>query len=258
MARQVERLSSAKVKHAKPGLHPDGGGLYLQVTAGKGNQMLNKSWLFRFKLKGKTRWMGLGSLNAIGLSEARERAAECRKQLDADKDPIEERNAVRLEREASTSDSMTFKRCATLYMAAHEAGWKSEAHRRQWPQSLRDHVYPVLGDVPVDQIETELIMQVLTPLWPAKPETASRVRSRIELVLDWATVRKFRKGENPARWRGHIKHLLPSTAKIKVVDHYSAMPYEALPAFLVELRKVEATPTGKGARISHPGGLQNG
>jgi hypothetical protein len=135
--------------------------------------------------------MGLGSLNAIGLGEAREKAAECRKQLDAGKDPIEARDAARAEREAPVSDSMTFERCATLYIAAHEAGSKSEAHRRQWPQSLRDHVFPVLGNAPVNQIDTDMVMKVLGPIWAMKTETASRVRSRIELVLDWATGEKL-------------------------------------------------------------------
>jgi integrase len=137
---------------------------------------------------------------------------------------------------------MTFQHCAVAYMAAHEAGWKSAAHRRQWPQSLRDHVYPLLGNTPIDQIGLDDVLAVLTPLWTAKPETASRVRSRIELVLDWAKVRGHRSGENPARWRGHLKHLLPSPAKVKIERHYSAMPYQALPGFVVRLRAVEATP----------------
>jgi integrase len=239
MARKIDLLSTAKIKHARPGLHHDGGGLYLQVTTGKDGTN-NKSWLFRFKLNGKPRWMGLGSIHTIGLGDARDAADAARKLVLAGKDPVAERNVERARREPAP-ESMTFERCAVLYMAAHEKGWKSAVHRRQWTQSLRDHVYPTLGSMPVDLIDLNAVLAVLTPLWTAKPETASRVRSRIELVLDWARVREYRSGENPARWRGHLKHLLPSTAKVKAVRHHSAMPYEALPTFLVELRKVKST-----------------
>jgi integrase len=238
MTRRVERLSSAKVKHAKVGLHPDGGGLYLQVTASKDGS-LNKSWVFRFARDGRERRMGLGSLSTFGLGEARDKAAECRKRLDADEDPIEARNAERSQR-VSPSVSMTFERCAIAYMAAHEASWRSAKHHQQWQQSLRTHVYPVIGGTVVDQIDLNKVLAVLTPIWTAKPETASRIRSRIELVLDWAKVRGYRDGDNPARWRGHLKHLLPSTTKVKAKEHYAAMPYEALPVFLSELRKVES------------------
>jgi integrase len=239
MARQVDRLSSAKVKHAKPGMHPDGGGLYLQVTVGKDDQV-NKSWVFRYALKGKERRMGLGSINTIGLGEARDAAEAARKLIVAGKDPIDERDGAREAAQSAKSKSETFERCAMLYMADHEKGWRSAVHARQWRQSLRDHAFPVLGGMPVDQIDTDAVMKVLAPIWAAKPETASRVRSRIELVLDWATVRKFRNGDNPARWRGHIKHLLPAPSKVRAVANHSAMPYEALPAFLARVRGREA------------------
>jgi integrase len=241
MARQIDRLSSAKVKHARPGLHPDGGGLYLQVTVGKDGNV-NKSWVFRYALRGRERRMGLGSINTIGLGEAREAAEAARKLVLAGQDPIDERNGAREAARSPESKSKTFERCATLYMAAHEAGWRSSVHARQWRQSLRDHVFSVLGGMPVDQIDTDAVMKVLTPIWATKSETASRVRSRIELVLDWARVNGYRSGENPARWRGHIKHLLPARSKVKAVKNHSAMPYEALPAFLARVRVREAVP----------------
>jgi integrase len=238
--RQIDRLSSAKVKNAKPGLHPDGGGLYLQVTISK-NGHLNKSWVFRFARDGRERRMGLGSLNTFGLGEARERAAECRKRLEAGKDPIEERDAERTERKAPASESLTLEQCAIAYIAAHEAGWRNAKHRGQWRTSLRDFAYPVFGALPVDQIDTALVMEALAPLWADRIDTGTRVRARIEAILDWARVKGYRSGENPARWRGHLDHLLAKPSKAKRVVHHAAMPYADLPSFLVELRKVKTT-----------------
>jgi integrase len=237
MARKVEQLSTAKVKHAKPGLHHDGGGLYLQVTTGK-DRAINKSWLFRFKLNGRERWMGLGPLGTIGLGEARAAAAVARQRVLAGDDPIDVRDAKRSQ-SASAGATMTFERCAVAYMAAHEKSWRSAVHRRQWMQSLRDYVYPPIGKTPVDQINTEAVLRVLQPIWHDKPETANRVRSRIELVLDYAKGREWRGGENPARWRGHLKQLLAKRQKVER-EHHEAMPYSALPGFLVRLREIEA------------------
>jgi hypothetical protein len=202
MARQTERLSSAKVKHAKPGMHPDGGGLYLQVTAGKQEGQLNKSWLFRFSLGGRERQMGLGSLNTIGLAEAREEAERCRKLLRDGKDPIEAREADRASKQVAEAKTVTFEWCATAYMAAHEAGWRNAKHRQQWNNTLATYAYPTIGKLPVQAVETGLVMQILQPIWTDKNETASRVRGRIEVILDWAKVNGHRSGENPARWQG--------------------------------------------------------
>jgi integrase len=246
MARHTERLSSAKVKHAKTGLHPDGGGLYLQVTSSKDGKQLNKSWLFVFRSPhtGKRREMGLGSLSIVGLGEAREALIEARKLILAGKDPIEVRNAERLTQQAPTSKSRTFESCAVAYVAAHEASWRCAKHRRQWLASLRDFAFPVFGALPVDQVDTALVMQALTPLWAGKIDTGTRVRSRIEGVLDWARVQGYRNGENPARWRGHLDHLLANPGKAKRVTHHAAMPYADLPSFLERLREQGTTATG--------------
>jgi hypothetical protein len=184
VARQIDRLTSAKVKNAKVGLHPDGGGLSLQVTKSKDGKHLNKSWVFRFAQKGHERRMGLGSLNTIGLGEARDAAEAARKLLLAGQDPIEQRDTERAAQQGTVSKSKTFEQCAVAYIAAHEAGWRNAQHRSQWTNTLRDYVYPVFGSLPVDQIDMNTVMAVLAPIWAVKPETASRVRSRIELVLD--------------------------------------------------------------------------
>jgi integrase len=241
VARQTERLSSAKVRHAKVGMHADGGGLYLQVTAGKEKGQLNRSWLFRFALKGKERQMGLGSLNTIGLSEAREEAERCRKLLKEGKDPIEARNVGRAAQNVARAKAVTFEWCATRYMAAHEAGWRNAKHRQQWHNTLATYVYPVIGQLPADAVDTGLVMQILEPLWGEKNETASRVRGRIEKILDWAKVNGHRSGENPARWQGHLNHLLPARSKVHKVENQPALPWEQLPEFMAELRKQEGT-----------------
>ena len=237
MARRTERLSSAKVRHAKVGMHADGGGLYLQVTNGKEEGQLNKSWLFRFALKGKERQMGLGSLNAIGLSEARDAAEHCRKLLKEGKDPIEVRDAERAAKQVAKAKSVTFDWCATEYMKAHEAGWRNAKHRQQWHNTLSTYAYPIIGKLPVDAIDTGLVMQILQPIWTEKNETASRVRGRIETILNWARVNGHRTAENPARWQGHLNHLLPARGKVHKVENHPALPWEQIPEFMAELRQ---------------------
>lgn len=220
-------------------MHADGGGLYLQVTAGKQERQLNKSWLFRFALRGRERQMGLGSLSTIGLSEAREEAERCRKLLKEGKDPIEARNADHAAKQIESKKAVTFEWCAIAYMAAHEAGWRNAKHRQQWHNTLTTYVYPIIAKLPVDTIETGQIMQILTPIWTEKNETASRVRGRIEKILDWAKVNGYRTGENPARWQGHLGHLLAARNKVHKVENYPALPWEQIPEFMAELRRVE-------------------
>jgi hypothetical protein len=239
MARDL--LSSAKVKHAKVGMHADGGGLYLQVTKSKDGKQLNKSWLYVFKspTTGKRLEMGLGSLDTFGLSEARDAAEAARKIVQAGHDPIDQRDSEPAARRGTVSKSKTFEQCAVAYIAAHEAGWRNAKHRSQWTNTLRDYVYLVFGSLPVDQIDMNEVMKALAPIWTAKPETASRVRSRIELVLDWARVKGYRSGENPARWRGHLDHLLVAPGKARKAVHHSAMPYADASAFMARLRAQE-------------------
>ena len=235
MARRLNRLTAIEVKGIdQKGMHHDGGGLYLQVSAAG-----TKSWIYRFTLDGRAREMGLGPLNAISLAEARKRAAECRRMRHDGIDPIEARGAQRDQKRLEGARSMTFDVCAEAYIEAHKASWKNGKHAEQWRGSLRNYASPVFGSSPVQAIDLALVMKALDPIWQTKSETASRLRGRIESVLDWATVRGYRKGENPARWRSHLDKLLPTRAKIQKVKHYPALPYPEIGAFMEALRGQE-------------------
>ena len=233
MARVIGRLTALKVssRAIKPGMYADGGGLYLQVT-GTGA----KSWIYRYMLRGKEREMGLGSLSAVGLADARTKATECRSLRQAGVDPIEARKSARDQARLDATKALTFKDAAVAYIGAHRAGWRNPKHIWQWGATLVTYANPVIGDLSLQAIDTTLILKVLEPIWPTKPETASRLRGRIEAVLDWATVRGYRKGENPARWRGHLSKLLPARSKVRKVKHLTALPYAELPGFMVALR----------------------
>ena len=232
MKRKVGRLSAIEVKTLSkvPGMHPDGGGLYLQVSrAGV------PSWIFRYSVgERRERHMGLGPYHTVSLKKAREKALECRNLRLDGIDPIEYRKAARVQALLETARVMTFKECAQTYIAAHRDSWRNPKHAKQWPATLERYVYPVFGDLPVQAIDIDLIVRVLEPIWKTKNETASRVRGRIEAVLNWATVRKFRHGDNPARWRGHLEELL---AKKSAVAHHAALAYAEVPAFMTMLRE---------------------
>lgn len=245
---KLKAISAARAR--QPGTYGDGGGLYLQVSAAGA-----KSWIFRYwvsqreaatgapirnpstgKVRGRSREMGLGSCATVSLSEARERALECRRQLDKGIDPIEARKQLRQLDALEQAKTTTFRDAAASFINAHQSSWKNAKHAAQWSSTLEGYAYPIIGNLSVQAIDTLLVMRILEPVWSAKPETASRVRGRIEAVLDWSTVRGFRTGDNPARWRGHLAHLLPAISKVRAVKHHAAMPFEELPAFLVELR----------------------
>jgi integrase len=232
MARASNKLSAVEVRGiAKKGMYHDGGGLYLQVNAGGA-----KSWIFRFMLDGRSREMGLGPVHTIPLADARKRAAECRKMRFDGIDPIEARRAQREQKKLDAAKSMTFDACAAAYIDAHKAGWKNTKHRDQWPNTLNTYASPVFGSLPVQAVDVGLVMKALEPIWQTKSETASRLRGRIEAVLDWATVRGYRKGDNPARWRGHLDKLLPARSKVGKVEHHPALPYDELADFVAVLR----------------------
>jgi integrase len=235
--RTINRLTPVSVAKLKtPGLHHDGGGLYLQVTIGAGD-VVNKSWILRYMLDGKARKMGLGPLSLVGLAEARERALAARRAVRLDHvDPIDARATEQAARRAEQARAMTFEQCATAYIQAHQASWSNARHRKQWPETLQAYVYPVIGPLPVAAIDMPLILKVLEPLWGEKQETAARVRARIERVLSWAAVRGHRSGENPARWRGHLDQVLARRNK-RGIRHLPAMPYSDVPGFMGELRQ---------------------
>jgi integrase len=235
MARTVGKLTALKVgRHLTPGMYADGAGLYLQVT-GAGA----KSWIFRFSLHGKAREMGLGSLSAVSLADARIKAAECRRLRQEGVDPIEARKGLRHQAKLDAAKTITFKEAAASYIASHRAGWRNPKHAAQWEYTLAAYAGPVLAALSIQAIDTGLVLKVLQPIWRAKPETASRLRGRIEAVLDWAKVSGLRQGENPARWRGHLDHLLPATSKVRRVKHHAALPHAELPDFIAKLRAQE-------------------
>lgn len=226
---KIDRLRSA-------GIYGDGAGLSMKVTTGG-----SKSWVFRYMLAGKAHWMGLGSYPDVSLAEAREKASELRKLTRQQIDPLaEKRKQVSVIR-AAISKAITFDDASAKYIDAHKASWKNEKHVDQWTNTLKTYASPVIGNVDVSLIDTGHIMRILEKdnFWNTKTETASRVRGRIESVLDWATVRKYRTGENPARWKGHLDKLLPARTKVKKVEHHPALPWLEMGAFMVKLRQQE-------------------
>src|ERR1700704_6502420 len=189
----MHRLSAMAVAKAnQPGMYGDGGGLWLQSTASKNGKHPNKSWIFRYAVGSGMREMGLGSLRTVSLAEAREAALASRKLRLAGLDPIEVRKAERTAKAASTVKAITFDQCAEGYIEAHRAGWRSAKHAAQWPATLGQYVNPVFGKLPVDQVDTALVLRVLEPIWREMPETANRLRGRIERILDWAAAREYR------------------------------------------------------------------
>jgi len=217
-------------------MYADGGGLYLRIGPTGA-----KSWVYRFMRQGKRRDMGLGPLHVVSLADARVRAAECRKQRLDGKDPLAAREQERASARLDAAKSMTFTNCAEAYIKAHAPSWRNAKHADQWTNTLETYAGPVFGALPVQAVDLGLVMKVLESIWTAKPETASRVRGRIEAVLDWATVRGYRQGDNPARWRGHLDNLLPRRAKVQKVEHHAALPYAEMGAFMEALRAQDCT-----------------
>jgi integrase len=236
MAREIGRLTALKVVKAREaGMYADGGGLYLRVTPEGA-----KNWVLRYMLDRRPRWMGLGPLALYSLQDARARALDARRKRHEGIDPIEARRTERARQLLDAAKVVTFEQCAEAYIASHRAGWRNDKHKYQWSATLSTYAYPFIGGLPVQSIDTALVLKALEPIWTVKSETASRVRQRIESVLDWAKVRGYRDGENPARWRGHLDKLLPARSRFHEVEHHAALPYFALPAFLTSLRTRQA------------------
>jgi integrase len=231
--REINRLTSRKVQALnKPGRYSDGFGLWLQVgPAG------SKAWLFRYMVDGRARAMGLGSIHTVSLAGARERAKAAREALLDGKDPIEVRRAAVAARRVAAAKLVTFEQCTGEFLRVSPLAqtWSSDIHRRQWAQSLRDYAFPVLGSIPVDQIDVALVLKALLKdgFWKEKRETARRVRGRIERVLHWAKASGLRSGDNPARWE-NLRDILGGKTQ---QEHHAALPYADLPAFMVKLRQ---------------------
>ena len=233
-------LTPLAVKNAKPGRHADGGGLHLLVKDSGA-----RSWVYRFMLGGKSRDVGLGAagVGGISLATARDARDALRIKVKAGTDPLEERqrraaDAI-AEAQMAKVAGITFRSVSEIYMETNWDSWRNDKHRHQWKSTMATYVYPVIGDLPVAEVSTNHVLQILEPIWRSKAETASRVRGRIETILDAAKARGYREGENPARWRGHIAQILPARARL-TRGHHKAMPYESVPKFLITLQQREA------------------
>lgn len=234
MARSAKKLSALDVKNrTKPGRHSDGDGLYLNIASGG-----TKSWVFIWMKDKRRREMGLGAYPTVSLSDAREKADECRKLVASGENPLQAR---------SQEKPKTFEQATSEFLASMEHGWRNEKHREQWRTTLGEAYCKPLLNRAVNDIDTADVLKVLTPIWQSKAETASRIRGRIERVLDFAKVKGWRTGENPALWRGHLKNALPARQKL-TRGHHSAMPYDDVPAFAERLGALEST-SAKGLEL---------
>jgi integrase len=234
MAKEI--LKPLDVQRLQPGLHADGGGLYLQVAPGG-----SRSWLYRYTMHGKEHRIGLGSVSAVPLKLARQLVAKQRELRATGIDPLTHKREQRNAHLVAEAKAITFKECAENYITAHEAGWRNPKHRQQWRSTLEQYVYPIMGALPVQAIDTNLVLKALEPIWATKTETASRLRGRIESILDYAKARGYRNGENPAHWRGHLDNLLARPAKIAPHVHHAALPYSDIGSFMSNLRGRNST-----------------
>ena len=235
MARPLHRLSALKVEKAKrPGMYADGGGLYLRVAEGG-----SKQWIYRYVTNDRCRDMGIGPVHVLTLAEAREKARDASKLRLEGVDPIASKRARMAALKAAEAKAMTFGDCVKGFIKDNEASWTSRKHRQEWERSLIKYAFPLLGSLPVAAIDTPLVLRVLKPIWSTTPESASRVRGRIENVIGWATIHGYRSGDNPARWNGHLEHALPAVVK---GDHHAALPYAEVPAFMTKLREQTSVP----------------
>jgi integrase len=236
---RIKRLTALDVKRATArGVYPDGAGLYLQIAKNG-----SRSWVLRYRFAGKRRHLGLGAVELVGLAEARDRAQTARRQIWEGKDPVALKRQERGEARVAAAKSITVAKAIERYIAAHQPSWSSVVHQNQWRSSMARFVTPIIGSMPVSAVDTAAVRRVLDPIWSATPETANRVRSRLERVLDWARVSGFREDgqSNPARWRGHLDKLMPARGKLQKVEHYAAMPHGELPAFMASLRDETVT-----------------
>lgn len=228
MPRPLGKLTALQVnKFNKPGLYGDGGGLTLQITkAGV------KSWLFRYMIDGKPYAMGLGPTHTVSLAEAREKALAARKLILDGLNPLEVKKQQKQTLLLERAKTMTFDACAKAYIEAHQASWRNAKHRDQWTSTIASYASPVFGSLAVAEIDTALVMKCLSPIWTTKTETASRLRGRIQSILDWATTSGYRQGENPARWSGHLENLLAKVPKAARTKNHPSLPWQKVGDFI--------------------------
>lgn len=239
MPRVARELSAIEVSRlTTPGFVAVGAvpGLHLQITPTGA-----RTWVLRIKIGNKRRDMGLGGYPAVTLAQARESARAARAAIEAGEDPILQRQRTQSALRASQATEKTFRWCAQQFIDAHSDTWRNAKHRAQWGSTLETYAYPLIGAMLVRDVTQAHVLAVLEPIWREKTETAKRLRGRLEQVLDWATVRQFREGENPARWQGGLKMLLPSPGKIQRFEHHRALPIDGIGAFVQDLREKHGT-----------------
>jgi hypothetical protein len=226
------KLTTKKVERARPGMVGDGDGLWLRVVTPQ-----RRNWVFRYQRQGKAREMGLGSFPAVSLAQAREKAQAARRLLADGTDPLNQRHNVQAAEKAEQARAVTFAHAAEAYITAHASGWRNAKHAAQWRAAIANHAAAVLGQMACSAIETEHVLKVLEPIWNTKPETASRLRGRIEMILSYARAHGWRDGPNPAVWRGHLQLMLPPTGRIAPTVHYAALDWREAPTFMRDLRE---------------------
>ena len=232
----MSKLNALKIKSiTKIGMHSDGDGLYLKVQSSSKNGVINKSWIFRWGAQGKNS-MGLGSEKTISLKEARELAVECRRKVARGLDPRAEREKIQAEHRSAKAKSITFKQATEKYIETHRASWKNPKHTQQWTNTLTEYAFPTIGNKACSEITKEHVLQILNPIWTTKTETATRVRGRIESVLDWAIAMGYRKDVNVAVLKGNLQPLLPNIKKRQRVKHHKAMHYDDVPIFFKSIK----------------------
>lgn len=231
-AKAVEKLA----REGKTGLTNDGNGLYLKISKTGG-----ASWIYRYKMNARSRDMGLGPYPDIGLADAREKTARARLLVISNKDPLEERRSEQAEQKRANTANVTFRDVAEEFIGSHRAGWKSVKHAQQWTNTLSTYAYPEIGHLAPSDITPQHVLNILKLIWVEKTETASRVRNRIELVLDAAKAKGLREGENPARWRGHLDKLLPKPSKVQKTKHHTALSWSEVPGFMAILSELESS-----------------
>ena len=239
MPRKAAELSPLSISRLKePGLWAVGGvaGLYLHV-----NDRGARSWILRVVVGDKRRDMGLGGYPDIGVADARQKAREARLKIEQGIDPILLRKQAKSELMALQATDKTFEQAAGEYIKIHADSWSNDKHRKQWERTLAAYAFPVVGKLSLRHIRQEHILKILEPIWTTKTETATRVRGRIESILDWAKVKGLRTGENPAAWKGHLDHMLPAPTRLKNVEHLAAVPVRDMPGFMVKLRQASGT-----------------
>lgn len=235
MGKRATELTAMAVKHIhERGTHFVGGVPGLALVVHKGG---SRSWVLRYQVAGKRRDLGLGAVDFVALSQAREAAREARNKITQGIDPINDRRAQRSKLIASQASALTFSEAASKYIETHEATWRNAKHSQQWRNTLESYAYPFIGRMFVRDVELPHILKVLEPIWLTKTETASRLRGRLESILDWSTVRGYRAGLNPARWKGHLDTLLAAPRKIARTSHHRALPFSDLPAFMARLQQ---------------------